>query len=172
MAKAKGFQPSPVGLSVSRDVAHKALTLGVLHILRRPQFPQALRYMRGAMAPTYWYKCTKERRHCQVVWAWAAWGADFPYPSPKQGLASIPVAGSQGSYARFDNQICFIYEEERTLCHVKIRYLQMLAMDKRVHEDQRTMPLTHPTASRKQMTCSLKVTCLLPGGFLPPSQRH
>ncbi len=70
MAKAKGFQPSPVGLSVSRDVAHKALTMGVLHILRRPQFPQALRYMRGAMAPTYWYKCTKERRHCQVVWAW------------------------------------------------------------------------------------------------------
>ncbi len=109
MAKAKGFQPSPVGLSVSRDVAHKALTLGVLHILRRPQFPQALRYMRGAMAPTYWYKCTKERRHCQVVWAWAAWGADFPYPSPKQGLASIPVAGSQGYYARFDNSPIYFH---------------------------------------------------------------
>src|SRR6266851_3957416 len=41
--------------------------------------------------------------------AWAAWGADFPYPSPKQGLASIPVAGSQGYYARFDNSPIYFH---------------------------------------------------------------
>ena len=33
-----------------------------------------------------------------------AWGADFPEPCPKQGLAFLPVAGSHGSYAGFDKR--------------------------------------------------------------------